>query len=49
MIGGIISLYADLREFVGLMAFGNRIAEKEIGGTYITTLNAFSNFGGIWP
>ena len=31
------------------MSFGNRIAEKKIGGTYVTTLNAFGNLGGMWP
>ncbi len=45
VLGGIINLYAELRQWVGLLAFGNRIAEKQIGGTYITTLNAFSNLG----
>jgi hypothetical protein len=49
ILGGIINLYAELRQHVGLLAFGNRIAEKQIGGTYITTLNAFSNLGAMWP
>lgn len=36
-------------QFVSLSAFHTRIADPIIGGTYMTTLNTLSNFGGTWP
>ncbi|GMM37809.1 hypothetical protein DASC09_051340 [Saccharomycopsis crataegensis] len=36
-------------QFVSLSAFHTRIADPTIGGTYMTTLNTLSNFGGTWP
>lgn len=36
-------------QFVSLAAFHTRIADPTIGGTYMTTLNTLSNFGGTWP
>lgn len=36
-------------QFVSLSAFHTRIADPAIGGTYMTTLNTISNFGGTWP
>lgn len=36
-------------QFVSLCAFFNTIADPVIGGTYMTTLNTVSNFGGTWP
>lgn len=36
-------------QFVSLAAFHTRIADPIIGGTYMTTLNTLSNFGGTWP
>ena len=49
ILAKILNMYADIRYFVGLIAFGNRIAEKQIGGTYVTTLNAFANLGDLCP
>ncbi|KAG5462920.1 MAG: YBR220Cp-like protein, partial [Olpidium bornovanus] len=36
-------------QFVSMGAFFNGIADPVIGGTYMTLLNTFSNFGGTWP
>lgn len=36
-------------QFVSLCAFHNKIADPSIGGTYMTTLNTLSNYGGTWP
>ena len=36
-------------QFVSLCAFFTKIADPEIGGTYMTTLNTLSNYGGTWP
>lgn len=35
--------------FVSLCAFHTKIADPAIGGTYMTTLNTLSNYGGTWP
>lgn len=34
---------------VSITAFHTRIADPEIGGTYMTVLNTLSNIGGQWP
>ncbi|ODQ79058.1 hypothetical protein BABINDRAFT_171869 [Babjeviella inositovora NRRL Y-12698] len=36
-------------QFVSICAFHTNIADPLIGGTYMTTLNTLSNFGGQWP
>ncbi|ODV78990.1 MFS general substrate transporter [Suhomyces tanzawaensis NRRL Y-17324] len=36
-------------QFVSLSAFFTKIADPAIGGTYMTTLNTISNYGGTWP
>lgn len=36
-------------QFVSLCAFHTKIADPAIGGTYMTTLNTLSNYGGTWP
>lgn len=36
-------------QFVSLCAFFTKIADPAIGGTYMTTLNTLSNYGGTWP
>lgn len=36
-------------QFVSLCAFHTKIADPSIGGTYMTTLNTLSNYGGTWP
>lgn len=36
-------------QFVSITAFHTKIADPEIGGTYMTILNTLCNFGGQWP
>lgn len=35
--------------FIATGAFFLRICDVEVGGTYITFLNSFANFGKLWP
>ena len=35
--------------FVSIMAFHAQVSDPAIGGTYMTMLNTFTNFGGNWP
>ncbi|KAL6070226.1 Solute carrier family 33 member 1 [Balamuthia mandrillaris] len=41
--------FAGTVQFVSQGAFFARISDSSIGGTYLTLLNTFSNFGGTWP
>ncbi|KAL7751001.1 hypothetical protein RI367_003581 [Sorochytrium milnesiophthora] len=45
----VLSSFTSTVQFVSLGAFFSQIADPVIGGTYMTLLNTFSNFGGTWP
>ncbi|KAI9183551.1 hypothetical protein H9P43_004469 [Blastocladiella emersonii ATCC 22665] len=45
----VLSSFTSTVQFVSLGAFFSSIADPIIGGTYMTLLNTFSNFGGTWP
>ncbi|KAI9142650.1 MFS general substrate transporter [Paraphysoderma sedebokerense] len=45
----VLSSFMSTVQFVSLGAFFSLIADPVIGGTYMTLLNTFSNFGGTWP
>lgn len=45
----LLSSFMSTVQFVSICAFHTKIADPLIGGTYMTTLNTLSNFGGTWP
>ncbi|CAI5759275.1 unnamed protein product [Candida verbasci] len=45
----LFSSFMSTIQFVSLCAFHTKIADPKIGGTYMTTLNTISNYGGTWP
>ncbi|CAN3355404.1 hypothetical protein DICA0_F11496 [Diutina catenulata] len=45
----LLSSFMSTIQFVSLCAFHTKIADPTIGGTYMTTLNTLSNYGGTWP
>ncbi|KAI7847633.1 acetyl-coenzyme A transporter 1 [Circinella umbellata] len=45
----VLSSFMSTIQFVSISAFMTSIADPLIGGTYMTLLNTFSNFGGTWP
>ncbi|KAG1459813.1 hypothetical protein G6F46_006018 [Rhizopus delemar] len=45
----VLSSFMSTVQFVSISAFMTSIADPIIGGTYMTLLNTFSNFGGTWP
>lgn len=45
----LFSSFMSTVQFVSLCAFHTKIADPAIGGTYMTTLNTLSNYGGTWP
>ncbi|KAK6199406.1 acetyl-coenzyme A transporter 1-domain-containing protein [Scheffersomyces amazonensis] len=45
----LLSSFMSTIQFVSLCAFHTKIADPSIGGTYMTTLNTLSNYGGTWP
>ncbi|RUS15696.1 acetyl-coenzyme A transporter 1-domain-containing protein, partial [Endogone sp. FLAS-F59071] len=45
----VLSSFMSTVQFVSISAFMTTIADPLIGGTYMTLLNTFSNFGGTWP
>lgn len=45
----LLNSFMSTIQFVSLCAFHTRIADPAIGGTYMTTLNTLSNYGGTWP
>lgn len=45
----LLGSFMSTIQFVSLCAFNTRIADPSIGGTYMTTLNTLSNYGGTWP
>lgn len=45
----LMGLFMSTIQFVSLCAFHTKIADPAIGGTYMTTLNTLSNYGGTWP
>ncbi|KAI7863641.1 acetyl-coenzyme A transporter 1-domain-containing protein [Spinellus fusiger] len=45
----VLSSFMATVQFVSISAFMTGIADPLIGGTYMTLLNTFSNFGGTWP
>ncbi|EGW35660.1 uncharacterized protein SPAPADRAFT_58867 [Spathaspora passalidarum NRRL Y-27907] len=45
----LLGSFMSTIQFVSLCAFHTKIADPEIGGTYMTTLNTLSNYGGTWP
>lgn len=45
----LMASFMSTIQFVSLCAFNTRIADPAIGGTYLTTLNTISNYGGTWP
>ncbi|EIW86396.1 hypothetical protein CONPUDRAFT_45049 [Coniophora puteana RWD-64-598 SS2] len=49
VIQTVVQSFASNVQFVGISAFHTRISDPLIGGTYMTLLNTFSNFGGTWP
>eukprot|EP01135_Chromosphaera_perkinsii_P002329 Nk52_evm115s221 gene=Nk52_evmTU115s221 len=49
VISTVLSSCVSTSMFVSQGAFFARIGDPAIGGTYLTLLNTFSNFGGTWP
>ncbi|CAM0140309.1 hypothetical protein VKS41_002355 [Umbelopsis sp. WA50703] len=49
MVSTILSSFMSTVQFVSISAFMTSVADPLIGGTYMTLLNTFSNFGGTWP
>ncbi|CEG65128.1 hypothetical protein RMATCC62417_01982 [Rhizopus microsporus] len=49
MASTVLSSFMSTVQFVSISAFMTSIADPLIGGTYMTLLNTFSNFGGTWP
>lgn len=49
IIQHLLSSFMSTVQFVSLCAFFTKIADPAIGGTYMTTLNTLSNYGGTWP
>jgi PAT family acetyl-CoA transporter-like MFS transporter 1 len=49
LIGTILNSVASNFMFVTMCAFFNKIAEKAIGGTFLTLMTTLFNFGGTWP
>eukprot|EP00127_Corallochytrium_limacisporum_P006964 Clim_evm18s239 gene=Clim_evmTU18s239 len=49
VVVGMASSASSSAMFICQGAFFTRIADPKIGGTYLTLLNTFSNFGGTWP
>ncbi|CAJ0864462.1 14875_t:CDS:10 [Entrophospora sp. SA101] len=45
----VLSSFTSTVQFVCISAFMSSIADPVIGGTYMTLLATFSNFGGTWP
>ncbi|KAI5955355.1 hypothetical protein KGF54_001916 [Candida jiufengensis] len=45
----LLGSFMSTIQFVSLCAFHTKIADPKIGGTYMTTLNTLSNYGGTWP
>lgn len=45
----LLNSFMSTVQFVSLCAFFTKIADPSIGGTYMTTLNTLSNYGGTWP
>lgn len=45
----LLTSFMSTVQFVSLCAFHTKIADPAIGGTYMTTLNTLSNYGGTWP
>lgn len=45
----LLASFMSTIQFVSLCAFHTKIADPAIGGTYMTTLNTLSNYGGTWP
>lgn len=45
----LLGSFMSTIQFVSLCAFHTKIADPSIGGTYMTTLNTLSNYGGTWP
>lgn len=45
----LLGSFMSTVQFVSLCAFHTKIADPAIGGTYMTTLNTLSNYGGTWP
>lgn len=45
----LLNSFMSTVQFVSLCAFHTKIADPSIGGTYMTTLNTLSNYGGTWP
>lgn len=45
----LLGSFMSTIQFVSLCAFHTKIADPNIGGTYMTTLNTLSNYGGTWP
>lgn len=45
----LLTSFASTTMFVSQGAFFARVSDPSIGGTYLTLLNTFSNFGGTWP
>jgi len=49
MSSTVLSSFMSTVQFVSISAFMTSVADPLIGGTYMTLLNTFSNFGGTWP
>ncbi|KAI8147702.1 acetyl-coenzyme A transporter 1-domain-containing protein [Fennellomyces sp. T-0311] len=49
MASTVLTSFMSTVQFVSISAFMTSIADPLIGGTYMTLLNTFSNFGGTWP
>ncbi|CAG8539953.1 5879_t:CDS:10 [Paraglomus occultum] len=45
----VFNSFMSTVQFVSISAFFTTIADPVIGGTYMTLLATFSNFGGTWP
>ncbi|CCE86677.1 Piso0_005180 [Millerozyma farinosa CBS 7064] len=49
IIHHLMTSFMSTIQFVSICAFHTNIADPSIGGTYMTTLNTLSNYGGTWP
>lgn len=45
----VLGSFLSTVQFVSITAFHTRIADANIGGTYMTVLNTLLNLGGQWP
>ncbi|RKP28345.1 hypothetical protein METBISCDRAFT_20764 [Metschnikowia bicuspidata] len=49
IVQNLFNSFMSTVQLVSLCAFHTKIADPSIGGTYMTSLNTLSNYGGTWP